>query len=168
MMDAPTGISTGTLITIILSSVGAFTGIILLLGRLLVRSINSATADKLKFFKETVDTQIDELRRSRNECEIRHTQNLKDVRQQFDNLVGSFESLKERWEKVLEKNTILEATQAEKVKSLFRSFDDMHDSIKDLKRALQHKMEDMMRDAKSDIRREMRELLAKNGVSRGT
>lgn len=166
-MDAAAGISTGTLITIILTSIGAFTGIILLLGRLLVRSINSGTEEKLKYFKEAVDTQIDELRRTRHECETRHTQNLKEVRAQFDNLVGSFESLKERWEKVLEKNTILEATQAEKVKSLFRSFDDMHDSIKDLKRALQHKMEDMMRDAKSDIRREVREMLIKNGASRG-
>ena len=161
-------IGTGTLVGGLIAIFGMFAAVIGIFTRIILRSTNSNVNGQLEVFKENVDQKIESIKESRIDCRTRHTL-------VQDKLELEFKELRDKWTVVLEKNTILEATQTEKVKSLFRSVDDMHVALRDLKPALQRKVENMMRNITDDLRRNMREyvreearkILSEEGAKRG-
>jgi len=150
-------IGAGTIIAALISIFGLFAGIIAVLARVMLKSMSTSVSEKLQIFKLSFEDKIGSMFRERKECEDRHLREVARLELSFDKLQNEYKSLSNKWDKVFEKNTILEATQAEKVRSLFKSAEEMSESVRDLKVSIHKKVEEIMRDATDQLRRQLKD-----------
>jgi len=127
----------GTLITIF----GLFGGLNYLFLRSLIKTQDSKVKIRLEAFEKNFEKDLSTIKEDVKDCE------------------GSGEKLQDKWEKHLDKMTVQEATWGQRVKALFRNYDEMKVTVKELRPALEKKVDDTFRLVEDKLRGLVRDLV---------
>lgn len=139
----------GQLVAILSVAFAATTTVIGFLIRQLLKSYREQAEQKFLM----LDSKIKNVDTDQHECEDHFNK-------REERLEELFEKLRDRWERFVQEDSIMEATRGRKVDALFEVVDRMKIEIQQLKPATFAKLNDLYARAQQELRMEIRDYIA--------
>lgn len=157
----------GTIIATVVGAFGAFGGALTLLLRKVLNGHEQRLDDRLK----NIESNAEEAERRLEDRLKRIADDIKEIDDRANMYFKSNENLRDKWEEFLKEYMKIDNTRGQKVDALFRVVDQMDNTVRELRPAMDSKMENLFARALSElklythdrVRSEMKES-ARNGT----
>lgn len=154
--------TTGELIAIMAATFGVTTTVVGILVRQLLKSYQEKSKQELKNVRDAcsadirqISERVSAIAEDRKEGEERGDR-------EIQRLAGVVEKLRDKWEKFIKEDAAMEATRGRKVEALFGVVDSVKDTVRGLPDAMNHKMDEMYRDMRKELKTDVRDEVRKS------